>query len=392
MSVALQIKEKRISLGLTQKDFADALGYDKYGDRTFRRWENGESTPPPPALKTILNFATERPYAVENPNPDFRFIDLFAGIGGIRIPFQELGGKCVFTSEWDKFAQKTYQVNFGDLPSGDITKIESDDIPEFDILLAGFPCQPFSQAGLKKGFSDTRGTLFFEIERIIEQKRPQAILLENVKQLRGHDKGRTIAVIKKHIEALGYSFDVDVLRAADFGVPQNRERLFIIGFDKEEFVIDKDYKFPYPIPPKGKTRLGDILEEDVDIKYTISDKLYEGHLRRKKEHAIRGNGFGFSMVNADSSYTNTISARYYKDGSEILIDQGDGRNPRKLTPRECARLQGFDDKYIIPVSDTQAYKQFGNSVAVPVVRAVADVVLREMRKFKKRKRKQIVLE
>lgn len=392
MSVALQIKEKRISLGLTQKDFADALGYDKYGDRTFRRWENGESTPPPPALKTILNFATERPYAVENPNPAFRFIDLFAGIGGIRIPFQELGGKCVFTSEWDKFAQKTYQVNFGDLPSGDITKIESDDIPEFDILLAGFPCQPFSQAGLKKGFSDTRGTLFFEIERIIEQKRPQAILLENVKQLRGHDKGRTIAVIKKHIEALGYSFDVDVLRAADFGVPQNRERLFIIGFDKEEFVIDKDYKFPYPIPPKGKTRLGDILEEDVDIKYTISDKLYEGHLRRKKEHAIRGNGFGFSMVNADSSYTNTISARYYKDGSEILIDQGDGRNPRKLTPRECARLQGFDDKYIIPVSDTQAYKQFGNSVAVPVVRAVADVVLREMRKFKKRKRKQIVLE
>ncbi|MEG0835390.1 MAG: DNA (cytosine-5-)-methyltransferase [Anaerovoracaceae bacterium] len=384
MSIALQIKEKRISLGLTQKDFADALGYDKYGDRTLRRWENGESTPPPPALKTILNFATERPYAVENPNPDFKFIDLFAGIGGIRIPFQELGGKCVFTSEWDKFAQKTYQVNFGDLPSGDITQISSDDIPEFDILLAGFPCQPFSQAGLKKGFSDTRGTLFFEIERIIEQKRPQAIMLENVKQLRGHDKGKTIAVIKKHIETLGYSFDVEVLRAADFGVPQNRERLFIIGFDKEKFVIDEKYKFPYPIPPKSRTRLGDILELDVDAKYTISDKLYEGHLRRKKEHIMKGNGFGFSMVNADSPYTNTISARYYKDGSEILIDQGEGKNPRKLTPRECARLQGFDDKYIIPVSDTQAYKQFGNSVSVPVVKAVAEKMLQEMRTLKKR--------
>ncbi|MEG2013322.1 MAG: DNA (cytosine-5-)-methyltransferase [Anaerovoracaceae bacterium] len=384
MSIALQIKEKRISLGLTQKDFADALGYDKYGDRTLRRWENGESTPPPPALKTILNFATERPYAVENPNPDFKFIDLFAGIGGIRIPFQELGGKCVFTSEWDKFAQKTYQVNFGDLPSGDITQISSDDIPKFDILLAGFPCQPFSQAGLKKGFSDTRGTLFFEIERIIEQKRPQAIMLENVKQLRGHDKGKTIAVIKKHIETLGYSFDVEVLRAADFGVPQNRERLFIIGFDKEKFVIDEKYKFPYPIPPKSRTRLGDILELDVDAKYTISDKLYEGHLRRKKEHIMKGNGFGFSMVNADSPYTNTISARYYKDGSEILIDQGEGKNPRKLTPRECARLQGFDDKYIIPVSDTQAYKQFGNSVSVPVVKAVAEKMLQEMRTLKKR--------
>ena len=380
---SLQIKEKRVNLGLTQKEFADALGLDKYGDRTLRRWENGETTPSPIILNTIINFASERPYAVENPSCDFTFIDLFAGIGGIRIPFQELGGKCVFTSEWDKFAQKTYQVNFGEVPSGDITVIPSKDIPDFDILLAGFPCQPFSQAGLKKGFSDTRGTLFFEIERIINDKRPKAIMLENVKQLRGHDKGRTLATIRKHIEALGYSFDSEVLRAADFGLPQNRERLFIVGFDKHQFEIDEKYQFPYPTPPKIKTKLGDILEESVDKKYTISDKLYEGHLRRKKEHIDKGNGFGFSLFNSESLYANTLSARYYKDGSEILIDQGDNKNPRKLTPRECARLQGFDDKFIIPVSDTQAYKQFGNSVAVPVVREVAKQILQEMKRFKK---------
>lgn len=384
MTAALQIKEKRMKLGLTQKDFADALGLDRHGDRTLRRWENGETTPSPLILKSILNFASERPYAVESKKADFRFIDLFAGIGGVRIPFQELGGKCVFTSEWDKFSQKTYQVNFGDLPSGDITKIETKDIPDFDILLAGFPCQPFSQAGLKKGFSDTRGTLFFEIERIIQDKRPKAFLLENVKQLRGHDKGRTLATIKRHIEDLGYSFNADVLRAADFGLPQNRERIFIVGFDKHRYAIDEEYEFPYPTPPKTKTRLGDILEPIIDEKYTISDKLYEGHLRRKKEHLLKGNGFGFSLFNAESPYTNTLSARYYKDGSEILIDQGEGRNPRKLTPRECARLQGFDDKFIIPVSDTQSYKQFGNSVAVPVVRAVAKAILQEMGKFKER--------
>ncbi|WMI82453.1 DNA (cytosine-5-)-methyltransferase [Anaerotignum sp. MB30-C6] len=383
MTEAALIKEKRIKLGLTQKDFADALGLDRNGDRTLRRWENGESKPNKIVFNAILDFASNRPFAINNPNPEFKFIDLFAGIGGIRIPFQELGGKCVFTSEWDKFAQKTYQVNFGEMPSGDITQIKSEDIPDFDILLAGFPCQPFSQAGLKKGFADTRGTLFFEIERIIETKRPKAFLLENVKQLKGHDKGRTLETIIKHLKALDYSADTSVLRAADFGVPQNRERIYIVGFDKRTFCIDDSYEFPYPIPPKTNTRLGDILQENVDKKYTISDKLYEGHLRRKKEHAAKGNGFGFSLFNSESPYTNTISARYYKDGSEILIDQGDGENPRKLTPRECARLQGFDDIYIIPVSDTQAYKQFGNSVAVPVVRAVAKQLISEMKRLKK---------
>ena len=195
MNIADLIKEKRTKLGLTQKDFADALGMGKFGDRTLRRWENGESNPSPLELETVLNFASTIPFETSEEFL-FTFIDLFAGIGGIRIPFQELGGKCVFTSEWDKFAQKTYRLNFGEEPSGDITKIEASTIQDFDILLAGFPCQPFSQAGLKKGFSDTRGTMFFEIERIIAEKRPKAFLLENVKQIKGHDKGRTLQVIK----------------------------------------------------------------------------------------------------------------------------------------------------------------------------------------------------
>lgn len=381
MSIAEDIKEKRQSLGLSQKDFSDALGLGKFGDRTLRRWENGESSPSPLVYKAIMSFAADTPYAKEVQDPEFTFIDLFAGIGGIRIPFQELGGKCVFTSEWDKFAQKTYHVNFGDMPNGDITKITNDEIPEFDVLLGGFPCQPFSQAGLKKGFSDTRGTLFFEIERIIKDKRPKAFLLENVKQLRGHDKGRTLRVILEHLDALDYQVSYDVLRAADFGVPQNRERIYFVGFDRRYYGLDDKYKFLFPDPTHKKTRLGDILEDNVDEKYTISQKLYEGHIRRKTEHQKKGNGFGFCLFNADSEYTNTISARYYKDGSEILIDQGSDIPPRKLTPRECARLQGFPESFIIPVSDTQAYKQFGNSVAVPVIRAIAKRLREEMNRM-----------
>lgn len=381
MSIAEDIKEKRQRLGLSQKDFSDALGLGKFGDRTLRRWENGESSPSPLVYKAIMSFAADTPYVKEVDNAEFTFIDLFAGIGGIRIPFQELGGKCVFTSEWDKFAQKTYHVNFGDIPNGDITKITNEEIPDFDVLLAGFPCQPFSQAGLRKGFSDTRGTLFFEIERIIKAKRPKAFLLENVKQLRGHDKGRTLKVILEHLDDLDYQVTYEVLRAADFGVPQNRERIYIVGFNRSYYGLDKEYKFSFPEPTHQKTRLGDILEDNVDEKYTISQKLYEGHIRRKAEHQKKGNGFGFSLFNVDSEYTNTISARYYKDGSEILIDQGPDIPPRKLTPRECAGLQGFPDSFIIPVSDTQAYKQFGNSVAVPVIRAIAKRVREEMKRM-----------
>lgn len=370
------IKEKRQSLGLTQKDFADALGLGKGGERQIRRWENGETKPSPLELRAILDFAHDTPFPnVSEEDASFTFIDLFAGIGGIRIPFSELGGRCVFSSEWDKFAAKTYRINYGEEPAGDITKIETSDIPDCDIVMGGFPCQPFSQAGLKRGFSDTRGTLFFEIERIIQDKRPKAFLLENVKQLRGHDRGRTLKVIVQHLLDLDYSVDYSVLRAADFGVPQNRERIYIVGFDKR--VFGDEISFEFPTPPKTPTRLGDILETDVDDKYTLSDQLWAGHLRRKAEHQRKGNGFGYTLFNADSPYTSTISARYYKDGSEILIEQP-GKNPRKLTPRECARLQGFPESFVIPVSDTQAYRQFGNSVAVPVIRAIATKMVAKM--------------
>jgi DNA (cytosine-5)-methyltransferase 1 len=294
----------------------------------------------------------------------FTFIDLFAGIGGIRIPFDELGGKCVFTSEWDKFAQQTYQANFGERPHGDITQIKPSEIPSFDLLLAGFPCQPFSHAGLKKGFNDTRGTLFYDIVKIIQHHKPKAVFLENVKGLVGHDKGRTFATIKNVLEEeLGYHLYYKIHSAKDFGVPQNRQRIFIVAL-RDEF--DFEFAEPSGIP----TRVGDILEKNVDDKYTISDKLWEGAKRRKEEHKAKGNGFGYSVVNADSPYANTISARYYKDGSEIWIEQK-GKNPRKLTPREAARLQGFPENFKIPVSDGQAYKQFGNAVAVPAIRSVA---------------------
>lgn len=376
-----KIKEKRASLGLTQKEFADALGLGKNGDRTLRRWENGECTPSVLEYNAILNFANNAPYL--NPKGDrFRYIDLFAGIGGIRIPFQELGGKCVFSSEFNKFSVKTYSVNFGEVPSGDITKISADSIPDFDILLAGFPCQPFSMAGLHLGFQDTRGTLFFEIERILAEKRPEAFLLENVKQLKGHDHGRTFKVIKEHLEALNYQVSAEVLNAKDFGIPQNRERIYIVGFSKDKLNVPDEYYFPYPKPTGKPTRVGDILEEGpVDEKYTASDTLWEGLKRRKQTNKANGKGFGFSLVDADSPYTSTLVARYYKDGQEVLIKQ-DGKNPRKLTPRECARLQGFPDSYVIPVSDTQAYRQFGNSVAVPVVRAVAKKMLAEIELMK----------
>ena len=303
---------------------------------------------------------------------NFKYIDLFAGIGGIRRPYQKLGGTCVFSSEIDKFAIQTYEANWGETPSGDITKIDEKDIPSFDILLAGFPCQAFSIAGKRKGFDDTRGTMFFEIERILEYHKPKCFMLENVKGLLSHDKGNTFRVMKDILEnKLGYKIYDQVLIEKDFGVPQNRERIIIVGFKNH------DIKFEFPKPTGIKTKLGDILEKDVPEKYTISDKIWASHQRRKEMHKAKGNGFGYSLFNEKSPYTSTISARYYKDGSEILVEQKD-KNPRKLTPREAARLQGFPDDFKLVVSDLQCYKQFGNSVPTKMIEAVANNVIKAL--------------
>lgn len=409
------IKDKRISLGITQKEFADALGLGLDGERQVRSWENGEVKPNPAILKKIMTFAIQSPFEQPHKNNkyQFKFIDLFAGIGGLRLGFQNNGGYCSFSSEWDKFAQKTYRINFGHTPSGDITKVSHKDVPNHDILLAGFPCQAFSQAGLKKGFEDTRGTLFFEVQRLLVHKRPKAFLLENVKQLRGHDKGKTLNTIlnvlrgnqdeimlkrlnllelneelKKALQTkLNYWVDFRVLKANDFGVPQKRERIYIVGFDRDQFPANFDFEkyFSFPTPQENHLKVGDILESNtkVDTKYTLSDRLWTGHQNRKEAHKEKGNGFGYSLFNKKSEYTNTISARYYKDGSEILIDQSDiKKNPRKLTPREAARLQGFPEDFVIPVSDSQAYKQFGNSVSVPVINAIAEEMLKTLKKGK----------
>ena len=302
-----------------------------------------------------------------------KIIDLFAGIGGIRLGFELASSKkieCVFSSEWNKYSRQTYQANFGlEEIHGDITEIDESQIPAHDILLACFPCQPFSQAGLKRGFDDIRGTLFFDIARILEAKKPKAFLLENVKQLRGHDKGRTLEVIMQTLRDIGYTnVEYKLLKARDFGLPQNRERIYIVGF------LDETVDFSFPIPLSEETRVGDILDDDIAEKYTISDRLWAGHQRRKRENRLKGKGFGYSIFTHDSPYTSTISARYYKDGSEILIEQ-DGKNPRKITPREASRLQGFPEDFKIPVSDTQAYQQFGNSVPVRVIEAVAKQML-----------------
>ena len=366
------IREKRVRLNMTQKELADAVGLSKNGDRTIRRWENGETSPSKLELSAILSFPEIAPFKNKT-TAKYKKIDLFAGIGGTRLGFQLTGKtKSVFSSEIDKFAIKTYKANFGETPYGDITEINEKDIPDHDILVGGFPCQAFSQAGKKLGFNDIRGTLFFDVARIIKEKRPKAFLLENVKNLVSHDKGRTFSTIISTLKEIDYHVDYSLLKARDFGLPQNRERIYIVGFDKKQVSNHED--FIMPIPPKLTTSVGMILEKSVDEKYTISDKLWQGHQRRKLEHQEKGNGFGFSLFNEKSEYTNTISARYYKDGSEILIEQK-GKNPRKITPKEASKLQGFPENFIIPVSDTQAYKQFGNSVSVPVVNAIAEQII-----------------
>jgi len=302
-------------------------------------------------------------------------IDLFAGVGGIRTGFQQAFGErieFVFSSEIDKFARQTYAANYHEIPYGDITQIQAHEVPTHDIILAGFPCQAFSVAGLRKGFADTRGTLFFDVARIAEYHKPKILFLENVKGFKNHDKGNTFATVKLTLEQLGYRVYADVLNAKNFGVPQNRERIYIVAI-RNDFNPTFNLDFDKLKNTKVNCQVGDILQNQVDEKYTISDKLWAGHQRRKAEHIEKGNGFGYSLFNAQSPYTSTISARYYKDGSEILIEQN-GKNPRKLTPREASLLQGFPSDFVIPVSDVQAYKQFGNSVAVPVIKALAQEI------------------
>jgi len=309
---------------------------------------------------------------VSRKNFQFKFIDLFAGIGGMRIAFERAGGKCVFSSEWNKFAQQTYEKNFDETPAGDITKIAASDIPDHDILVGGFPCQPFSIAGVSSrnslnrphGFDDQiQGTLFFDIVRILKKKRPAAFLLENVKNLRSHDKGNTFKVILKTLcDQLGYDVYHKVVDASRL-VPQHRERIYIVGFKTQT-------TFEFPELEDTRPQLADILEKNPDDKYTLTDGTWNSLQRHLEKHRKLGNGFGYSLADA-GGITKTLSARYYKDGAEILIPQGRKKNPRRLTPRECARLMGFPEKFKIQVSDNQAYRQFGNAVVVPVVEKIA---------------------
>lgn len=324
-------------------------------------------------------------------NPKFKFVDLFAGIGGIRLAFQNNDGKCVFTSEWDSFAKKTYEANFGEVPFGDITQISEKDIPDHDILLGGFPCQPFSIAGVSKkkslgrqhGFLDkTQGTLFFDIARIIEYKKPKIFMLENVKNLVSHDKKKTFKVIKETLSSLGYSLYYKILDAKYY-VPQHRERILIVGFKKS--VFGEKEVFEFPKPPNAELTIKDILQKRVETKYTLSDKLWSYLQEYKRKHQAKGNGFGYGLTDLNG-VSRTLSARYYKDGAEILIPQK-GKNPRRLTPRECARIQGFPDNFIIPVSNNQAYKQFGNSVAIPLIQAVGKNIVKELYSLNEHNRK-----
>lgn len=318
--------------------------------------------------------------------PAYTFIDLFAGIGGLRLAMEAAGARCVYSSEWNKFSRQTYEANFGEVPDGDITQVCADDVPDHDVLVGGFPCQPFSVAGVSKkrslgratGFEDeTQGTLFFDVCRILAAKRPRAFFLENVKNLTSHDKGRTFAVIESSLDELDYDVFYKVLDAQNY-VPQHRERIVIVGFDRQRY--GNAPTFPFDLPcPQHKPVLADILEPDVPEKYTLSDKLWTYLQAYAAKHRAAGNGFGYGIAYPDG-ISRTLSARYHKDGSEILIPQG-GKNPRRLTPRECARLQGFPDDFKIPVSDTQAYRQFGNSVAVPLMTEVARALVTELKRL-----------
>ncbi|APA87958.1 DNA (cytosine-5-)-methyltransferase [Paraburkholderia sprentiae WSM5005] len=386
----------------TQGEIAERIGKNV---RTIRRWEADKARCPviaKAALREMLE-AKNRKAGIEH-EPAFRFIDLFAGIGGIRRGFEAFGGQCVFTSEWNEFSKKTYQQNYGDNDErhqfiGDIVSFSERAVPAHDVLLAGFPCQPFSIAGVSKknslgrphGFEcTTQGTLFYDVARIIEAKRPAAFLLENVKNLASHDRGNTLKTILAVLrDELKYDVKFKVIDGQHF-TPQHRERIAIVGFrEKADFTFD-DLRLPAegprlasilhktdrtePLLTHDGDRFFDHAAGKVQSKYTLTPKLWAYLQAYAEKHRAAGNGFGFGLVTPDS-VTRTLSARYYKDGSEILLSQGKGERPRRLTPRECARLMGFPDDFQIPVSDTQAYRQFGNSVVVPVMQEVARIMM-----------------
>ena len=380
----------RAGLGITE-----TAGLLRVHERTVRRHMKGQA-------KRIDQLKLDKLREVANErcridrSEGFRFVDLFAGIGGLRRPFEEIGGRCVFTSEWDRFCRETYTANFPEPADsdhefvGDIRPYSADpeSVPAHDVLLAGFPCQPFSIAGVSKknalgrphGFlCDTQGTLFYDLAKIIAHRQPPVILLENVKYLQRHDGGRTFATILHVLEdELGYTVYTRTVDSSPW-VPQKRERIFIVGFRQEtKFKFDD-----LPVPEGSGPKLGTILDQEVDAKYTLTEHMWQYLQDYKEKHRRAGNGFGYSLFGV-GDVARTLSARYYKDGSEILIRQ-DGKRPRRLTPRECARLMGFDKpgeaEFRIPVSDTQAYRQFGNAVVVPVVRAVAQLLKPQIAEF-----------
>lgn len=389
----------------SHREIAERLGVDP---RTLRRWERGDVVPKPLSQMALSQLLGDVRKASGG---SFAFADLFAGIGGIRLGFEANGGRCVYTSEWNKFSQQTYRSNFplDNHPiSGDIRLVSPSALPDFDVLAAGFPCQPFSIAGVSKknalgqehGFAcATQGTLFFDVARILREKRPKAFLLENVKNLKNHDKGNTFRVIHDVLtKELKYQVYYKVLDGQHF-VPQHRERILIVGFD-----VDTDIGFSFDsleLPSKSNKKLKSILHSQdgsehaehpftegalalVAPKYTLTDHLWEYLQNYAAKHRAAGNGFGFGLVGPED-VARTLSARYYKDGSEILIRQGRRRNPRRLTPRECARLMGFPDWFQIPVSDTQAYRQFGNSVIVPLIQEVARIMAPHLAELQDRK-------
>jgi DNA (cytosine-5)-methyltransferase 1 len=383
-------------MGKTQKEVAETLGVSP---KTISRWEKGLTSFPP-----YLGDALKSQLVLEKTMADFTFVDLFAGIGGTRLAFESVGGQCIFTAEWDKFARKTYIENFGISQDhqfvGDVTTIDEKNVPDHDVLLAGFPCQPFSIAGVSKknslgrphGFDDeTQGTLFFDVARIIDAKRPRSFMLENVRNLMSHDKGRTFEIISRTLsEKLGYHFYFKVLDASPY-VPQGRRRIIMVGFNRDYFAKAPHFEFQRQIAIGVKPTMSAILHPEdgseiaespytigkrgkVAENYTLTPRLWNYLQNYAIKHRQAGNGFGFGLVGSND-VARTLSARYYKDGSEILVSRGRKSIPRRLTPRECARLMGFPDSFRIPVSDTQAYRQFGNSVVVPLISSVAESML-----------------